>query len=76
MERQRVRKVTADIAKEAINKIKPKKADVSGGYVSDALKNAPDKLYHHLAEVFRSWLYHGTVTPSLLACSFLPLLNS
>ena len=44
--------------------------------MSDALKYAPDLLFYQLASVFRSWVYHGTVTPSLLACSFLPLLKS
>ena len=68
--------MTGTIVKEAIAKLKPKKTDVSGGYVSDALKNAPDLLYEQLATVYRSWLYHGTVTDSLLACSFLPLLKS
>ena len=74
--KQDVLKVTGDIVKDAIAKLKPRKTDVSGGYVSDALKNAPDLLHEQLATVFRSWLYHGTVTPSLLACSFLPLLKS
>ena len=71
-----VDKITRDIVKKAVGRLKPQKSDVSGGFVSDALKNAPDILYVQLAGVFRSWLYHGTVTPSLLACSFLPLLKS
>ena len=33
-------------------------------------------MFDHLACVYRSWLVHGTVTPSLLACAFLPLLKS
>ena len=74
--KEEVVKVTGMIVKEAVGKLKPKKTDVSGSYVSDALKNAPDLLYDQLAITFRSWLYHGTVTPSLLACSFLPLLKS
>ena len=69
-----VAKVTGTVVKEAVAKLKPNKTDVSGSYVSDALKNAPDLLYDQLATQFRSWLVHGTVTPSLLACSFLPLL--
>ena len=73
---QDVAKVTGIVVKEAVSKLKPNKTDVSGSYVSDALKNAPDLLYDHLATVFRSWLCHGTVTPSLLACSFMPLLKS
>ena len=73
---QDVAKVTGTVVKEAVSKLKPNKTDVSGSYVSDALKNAPDMLYSQLAVVFRSWLFHGTVTPSLLACSFMPLLKS
>ena len=71
-----VSKVTGVIIKEAVSKLKPDKTDVSGSYVSNALKNAPDLLYDQLATIFRSWLFHGTVTASLLACSFLPLLKS
>ena len=52
------------------------KGDVSGGYSSDAILNGPDVLFDQLAAVFRSWCVHGTVTPSLLACAFLPLLKS
>lgn len=56
--------------------LKTQKTDVSGSYVSDSLKNAPDLLFKQLAKVFQLWLYHGTVTKSMLACSFLPLLKS
>ena len=31
--------------------------------------------YELLATVFRSWLTHGTVTRSFLACAFLPLVK-
>ena len=69
-------KVTGSIVKEAVMKLKPGKTDVSGSFVSDALKNAPDNLFINLAKIFKSWLYHGSVTSSLLACSFMPLLKS
>ena len=55
--------------------MKPKKGDVSGGFTSDALLNAPDILFDQIAAVFRSFLTHGTVTSYLLACCFLPLLK-
>ena len=35
-----------------------------------------DLLYDQLAGVYRSWLVYGSVTPSLLACAFLPLLKN
>ena len=56
--------------------MKPNKGDVSESYTSDALLNAPDTLFTMLSAVFRSWLAHGTVTTSLLACAFLPLLKN
>ena len=71
-----VDKVTGSIVKEAVKQMRPRKADVSGGFTSDSLLNAPDILFDHLALVFRSFLLHGTVTLSLLACAFLPLLKS
>ena len=65
-----VKKVTGSKVKEAVNKMKAKKSDVSGGVTSDALLNAPDILFDRLAAVFRSWLFHGTESKSLLACAF------
>ena len=72
---QEVLKVTGCKVKEAACLLKPKKGDVSGGFTSDALLNAPDILFDHLATIFRSFLTHGTVSSHLLACCFLPLLK-
>ena len=33
-------------------------------------------MYDQLASVYKSWLVYGTVTSSLLACAFLPLLKN
>ena len=71
-----VAKVTGQVVKEAALSMKPGKSDVSCGFSSDAILNAPDILFEHLAARFRSFLFHGNMTPSLLACSFLPLLKS
>ena len=62
--------------KKAACKMKSNKSDVSGSFVSDALLHAPDIVFELLALVYRSWLVHGTVTLSLLACAFLPLLKN
>ena len=56
--------------------MKPKKGDVSEGYTSDALLNGPDVLFELFSDVFRSWLVHGTVTFTLFASAFLPLLKN
>ena len=49
---------------------------MTDGFYSDAILNAPDLMFEQLAAVYRSWLIHGTVSPTLLACAFLPLLKS
>ena len=69
-------KITCEVVKMAAVTMKKCKGDVSGSFTSDAIRNAPDILFENLASVFRSWLYHGTVTRSLLACAFIPLLKS
>ena len=71
-----VNKVTGAVVKEAASLMKAGKSDVSEGFTSDAILNAPDLMYDQLASVYRSWLVHGTVTTSLLACAFLPLLKN
>ena len=71
-----VMKITGSIVKEAVCSMKAGKGDVSQGYTSDTLKNAPDIMFDQLAMVYRSWLVHGTVTLNLLACAFLPLLKN
>ena len=55
--------------------MKPKKGDISGGFTSDAILNGPDILFDLIATVFCSFLIHGSITSSLLACCFLPLLK-
>ena len=68
--------LTGAAVKEAASKLRPKKSDVSIGFTSDAILHAPDILFDQLAMAYRSWIVHGTVTPTLLACAFLPLLKS
>ena len=69
-------KITGEKVKEAAGLLNKGKADVTDGFSSDAIVNGPDILYEQLVCVYRSWCAHGTVTPSLLACAFLPLLKS
>ena len=69
-------KIPGDVVKDAACKIEPDKWDVSEGYTSDSILNAPDSFFDMLASVYRSWLVHGSVTLTLLSCFFLPLLKS
>ena len=58
-----VAKITGKVVKEAALSMKPGKGDVSCGFTSDAILKAPDILFEHLAAVFRSFLFHGNMTP-------------
>ena len=71
-----VSKVTGRVVQQAAMKMKPGKVDVSTGYSSDSLLNAPPLLFEKLAAVFRSYLVHGSITLSILSCSLMPLLKS
>ena len=68
--------MTAEVVKQAAVTLKPHKMDISQGFASDALLHAPDLLYSLIALVFKSWLLHGTVTRSVLACAFIPLVKA
>ena len=49
--------ITGKAVKDAATRMKPKKSDVSGSFTSDAILNAPDIFFDHLALVYRSWLF-------------------
>ena len=66
-------KINGKTVKEAACRMKPKKSDISQSFTSDAILNAPDIFFDHIALIYRSWLIHGTVTLTLLSCAFLPL---
>ena len=65
--------ITGLIVKNAACKLKPNKGDVSESFSSDAILNAPDIFFDFLAAFYRSWLVHGTVSPCVLSCAFIPL---
>ena len=56
---EEVCKITSSVVKQAVGQLKARKSDVSGGYTSDALLNAPEIIHEHLAAIFRSWLIHA-----------------
>ena len=71
-----VKKVTADEVLKACRRMKPGKIDVTQGYSSDIFNHMTPLLAQLLATVFKSFLVHGTITVSILTCSFMPLLKS
>ena len=57
-----INKVSPEIVKEAAAMMKSHKLDVSQGFSSDALLNAPDILFEQLALIFKDWLTHGRIS--------------
>ena len=55
--------------------LKPHKMYVSQGFSLDAMLHGPDVLFKQLARIFSSWLSHGNVTKSLLACAIVQLIK-
>ena len=68
-----VDKITGEVVKKACLRMKPNKADVSEAYSSDAFLHSPDILFKLFANVFRSYIVHGTVYLQILVCAFMPL---
>ena len=70
-----VLKIDDDLVREALNKMKSGKSDVSFDYSSDCLINGPRSLHKHLANMFRMFLIHGQVAVILLLCSLIPIVK-
>ena len=66
-------RITGKVVKQACLRMKSGKADVTGAFSSDVFLNGPEILFELLASVFQSFLVHGTVTPQILCCAFMPL---
>ena len=73
---QEIIKVTGEIVKEAITKMKPYKRDVSQGYTSDCLLHAPDILFNNLAMVFQDCMRYGVIIQFILPYVFILLLKN
>ena len=68
-----VDRITPEVLQAAMWKLKTGKGDVTGSYTSDAIRSCPSEFFEVMAKMFKSWLYHGTVTKSLLTCAYLPV---
>ena len=68
-------RVTPDLIKEAVKKVKPNKSDPMYDFTSDCLKNAPDSLFTHLSNVLRSYLTHAHVSLVLLLSTLVPIVK-
>ena len=70
-----VEKVTPDLIKEAVKRVKPNKSDPVFDFTSDCLKNAPDSLFLHLSNIIKSFLIHSHVSAILLLSTLVPLIK-
>ena len=70
-----VSKITPAILKEASNRLTSNKSDPVFEIVSDYLKNAPDILYTHLANIMKSYVIHGHISSILAICTLLPIIK-
>ena len=75
MSKMEVERVTADVVKEAINKLNNGKTDPNYIFTSDNFKAAPDILAYHISYLFRIYLMHSHVSSVLLLATLLPLIK-
>ena len=73
--RRNIEKITPDSIKAAVSQFTPEKKDVSNGFSSDHLLHAPDILFSLLADIFKFWCFHGSVSNFLLTCEIFPLVK-
>ena len=68
-------KVTPEIIKEAVTRIKPQKSDPVFNFTSDCLRNAPPILYSHISNIIKSFLIHSHVSSVLLLSTLVPIIK-
>ena len=70
-----VNRVTEELVREALKKMKPKKSDAIFDTMSDFYINGPDELVSHLTTLVKLYLYHGYVPYFILLCTLVPLVK-
>ena len=70
-----VKKITPDLLKKAVSKLKPGKSDPIYSFSSDCFINGCDSLYEHLALILRSCTIHSHVSLVLLISTLIPLIK-
>ena len=68
-------KITPELVKQAVSKLKPGKSDPVFSFSSDCFKNATLSLYEHLALVLRCCVVHSHVSQVLLLSTLIPLVK-
>jgi hypothetical protein len=70
-----VDKITVDLVRKALKKMKNGKSDALHDLQSDCLTNGPDALILHLTNLLKTFVIHGTVPYFVLICTLLPLVK-
>ena len=70
-----VDRVTEDLVREALKKMKTQKSDAIFDTVSDFYINGPDNLVAHLTALVKLYLQHGSVPYFILLCTLVPLVK-
>jgi hypothetical protein len=70
-----VLKITPDLVKEAVGKLKPGKSDPVYSFSSDCFKNASMSLFEHLSVVLKCCAVHSHVSQVLLLSTLVPLVK-
>ena len=70
-----VDRVTKDLVREAMKRMKPKKSDAVFDTVSDFYINGPVELASHLTSLIKLFLIHGCVPHFILMCTLVPLVK-
>ena len=70
-----VARVTPDIVKQAVHKLKSGKSDPVFSFSSDCFKNAKESLYEKLSIILQGFLIHGHLTSILLLATLVPIIK-
>ena len=73
--KEEIKKITPDIIKEAVSRIRPQKSDPVFNFTSDCLKNAPQSLYAHISNIIKNFLIHSHVSTVLLLSTLVPIIK-
>ena len=68
-------RITVNVVKKALKKMKNGKNDAEFNFQSDCLTQGPDILVEHLTNILKSLVVHGSVPHFVLICSLLPLVK-
>ena len=72
---QDVEKITEELIKLALQKMKAGKSDGLYDFTSDCLINGPPSLLKHLTNIIRTFVIHGKVPLYLLICTLVPIVK-